>query len=598
MKPRMLRIASALTIGLLALMGLIVATSAAAQQPPDPQTTIASAAGSANLEVVGHVGGRTDAADVLGDYAYVGEGPRLTILDVTDPAAPQVVGRTDLWSGLVSGVAVAADDGSHTYAYVTVDGGLAVVDVSTPGAPTQVGFIDTSGGHNPVVSGMHVYVPGGGDGVAVVDVSDKNAPEMIGEYDVGGGPVEVAVKGNYLYAAGRGYGKFDIVDISNPEKPRRVEELSWDACDVVIAGDDAYVLASDHLVRVDISDPKNPDVKGWQEIGGGVQGRITTRGSYVYVLGDGAEQIHVLDVSPPLTPTLKGAFRTWGEGGSNAVGTITARGTGGKNEWLYTANGQRGFRVAALTEQITPTEVSAYDPPGAIEEMAFAGDEVYVADGNALSVLDVSTPDDPQLASTWLTDDVEVKDVAVTGTLAALGGGVDGLHLIDISQPLTPTSIITGFNGGELGGRFKAEDVALSGDHAYATEGWDYLHVIDISNPLTPTTDKSYYEPFEESTSLHDVAVTATTAYLASFEGLAAVDVTTPTAPISVGIAPEVEGEEVLVITGTTAEGSAVYLGGQDSGLEIVGLADGPKRLSSYAMPGTASSVAVVGDYA
>ena len=59
------------------------------------------------VELVGQIGGPVVAAAALGDYAYVGVGPRLVILDVTDPAGPILVGQTTILPRGVAGVTVA-----------------------------------------------------------------------------------------------------------------------------------------------------------------------------------------------------------------------------------------------------------------------------------------------------------------------------------------------------------------------------------------------------------------------------------------------------------------------------------------------------------
>ena len=70
-----------------------------------------------------------------GDYAYFGSGMALMVADVSDAAAPQVVGEIVL-PGVIFNVAV-----SGSYAYVADDdAGLRVIDVSTPASPIEVGF--------------------------------------------------------------------------------------------------------------------------------------------------------------------------------------------------------------------------------------------------------------------------------------------------------------------------------------------------------------------------------------------------------------------------------------------------------------------------
>ena len=93
------------------------------------------------MSLVGHLGGPTQSVVVEGDLAYLGEGAGLTILDVSDPLAPLVVGKTALMPEQVEGFTLA-----NGYAYVA-DGhsGVRVVDVSVPQQPLEVGDDDGAG---------------------------------------------------------------------------------------------------------------------------------------------------------------------------------------------------------------------------------------------------------------------------------------------------------------------------------------------------------------------------------------------------------------------------------------------------------------------
>jgi hypothetical protein len=114
-----------------------------------------NALGAQNVEYVGHIGGSTEAIFVQGNYAYIGEGPRLTILDITNPASPTVMGNTAPMPGLVQDIYV-----SGNYAYLAgYSGGLRVINISNPGCPTEVGFYDSPGSALDVyLSGNHAYL--------------------------------------------------------------------------------------------------------------------------------------------------------------------------------------------------------------------------------------------------------------------------------------------------------------------------------------------------------------------------------------------------------------------------------------------------------
>ncbi len=46
------------------------------------------------LELVGQLGGAVRGMTVHGNYVYIGVGPRLAILDISNPAAPRLIGET------------------------------------------------------------------------------------------------------------------------------------------------------------------------------------------------------------------------------------------------------------------------------------------------------------------------------------------------------------------------------------------------------------------------------------------------------------------------------------------------------------------------
>src|SRR5512135_993571 len=66
-----------------------------------------------NVRLVGQIGGTSYSVAVAGNRAFLSVGPRLVILDVTQPAAPVVLGQTAPLPNVIQGVTL-----SGTYAYV------------------------------------------------------------------------------------------------------------------------------------------------------------------------------------------------------------------------------------------------------------------------------------------------------------------------------------------------------------------------------------------------------------------------------------------------------------------------------------------------
>ncbi|MFZ1239557.1 MAG: hypothetical protein WAV66_09430, partial [Anaerolineae bacterium] len=144
---------------LLTLVTSCLHSGAAAAQPLPPIV----------LDPLGQLGGSGSAAlAVIGSRAYLGSGPRLLILDVSQPAAPVVLGRSPLLSDIVQGVSVA---GSLAYV-VSGAGGLTVLDVGNPAAPSVRGHLATAGFAKGVsaANGL-VAVADYGRGLTLIDAS-------------------------------------------------------------------------------------------------------------------------------------------------------------------------------------------------------------------------------------------------------------------------------------------------------------------------------------------------------------------------------------------------------------------------------------------
>ena len=168
------------------------------------------------IEQVGQWGGGCEAVAVSGDRAYLQVGPRLIVLDISDPSNPAELGKTPALPDFLVAVAV-----SGSYAYV-VDwsGSLHVIDVSHPDRAVVVGTCGARGpGHGIAVSGDYAYVAVGEAGLDVVDISDPSNPECVGDLDTSGRVYGVAVLDGYAYLAAGSAG-LQVIDISDPRNPQ------------------------------------------------------------------------------------------------------------------------------------------------------------------------------------------------------------------------------------------------------------------------------------------------------------------------------------------------------------------------------------------
>jgi parallel beta-helix repeat protein len=538
-------------------------------------------------QVVGQIGGPTQAVAVQGDYAYVGIGLRLVVLDVTNPVTPTEMGATAPFPYFVEDIAV-----SGSRACVAAGGaGLRVVDVSDPANPVEIGVWDSPGyAEGVAVAGNTVYLADGPYGLRVVDVSEPAHPVPVGAaYDMNYA-FEVAVSGHHAYIAAAGAGLL-VADVSDPVHPVEVGTLDTPGYAYGVAGDREgrpYVYVADGWEGVRLVDVSNPSapiaVSTYKTPGWAFDTTISGTRAYV---ADAFMGLRVLDVSDPTHPVELGGYETaGGHAGSVAVAGNTA----------YVADRNGGLRVMSVADPAHPTQVGLYDPLSYADGVWVDGDYAYVAAGKyGLRVVDISDPTHPVQDGRYATV-AFATSVVVSGNyalVAAAGGEGDGLHVVDVSDPAYPHRV--GFNPSTGVGAYR--DMAVVGGIAYLPDELG-LELVSVSNPFSPTLlgTIELWEWFGAPDAAVGVAVSGTLAYVASsFAGLEVVDVSSPVSPTLIGgyNSGESFSQDVAVV------GHIVYLA-DGFGLRIVNVSDPahPTGMGFYDTPGEAGGVFVSGTLA
>ncbi|NIV33636.1 MAG: hypothetical protein GWN58_30575, partial [Anaerolineae bacterium] len=76
--------------------------------------------------------------------------------------------------------------------------------------------------------------------------------------------------------------------------------------------------------------------------------------------------------------------------------------------------------------------------------------------------------------------DAEIVDVAVAGDYVYVAAFVDGLRIIDVSDPAAPFEVGFYYTG------WYALGVAVAGPYAYVANDGSGLRIIDVSDPSAP----------------------------------------------------------------------------------------------------------------
>ena len=532
-----------------------------------------------DIELVGQIGGRSNAVFIEGSYGYLGVGSSLTVLDIANVAAPMMLSQV-----LLPGRMIWDIYGSNGYVYVADDNrGLRIVDAADPANPVEIGACELPGVARGVfVVGDYAYVAGDRLGLWVVDVSDPGYPVQVGFYDTPGRAWGIFVSGNYAYVADMEAG-LRVMDVSNPANPFEVGLFETPArvIGVYVNGNYAYVVDRWGILHVlDASDPSNLLEVGTYSVGVGEN--IYVSGMYAYVVGMAG--LRVVDISDPTTPTGVGEYY----GTEYAVDVHVSAG----HAYIVDGTGIGGLRIVEVNDPANLAEVGYYRIPVSATGIHLAGDHAYLAAGpSGLVIVDVSNPATPIVVGSYDTPGY-AWDVNISGNHAYVADGWMGLRVVDITDPSNPIEV--GFYDTPA----NAQAISISGTNAYVADGEGGLRVIDVSD-LTDPTEVGVYQPSsgEEEEPPYDVrsvAVLGSYAYVLTLnEGLRVVDISDPVEPVEVG-SSYCMAEDIHIA------GSYAYLASQAGGLRVMDLSNPavPIEVSFLETPGQARGIYATENYA
>ncbi len=507
------------------------------QQTPPPTSYV-------TLYPIAQIGGKVGAVAYQNGYVYIGVGARLVILNVYDLANPYVAGQVEFTRPVLDIVV------SGNYFFVAIGTELIgyFFDQAAPAAP--VWQSSSSGLFRQVfwdVSNQQIYAVGG------------NLLQVLNTFY----PNDVSLLGSYTHSS---------------------------CCfkDVVASADRAYVLASDGLLSLDITFPysitRQNTVKTPAAIAGqGLAIASGMDGSYLY-LASGDLGLYTYQIVASDTLVETGHVGLAGERANDVrVDVSTA----------YVAASVGGLFVVDVTDKAAPSIVGHFDTPGFAWSLDVTRTEVYLADDDALRIINVAPPNNLYEVGQFVTHG-PVHELAVQDhTIYAMDSwSAGGLRTFDVLSPSVPT-----FQSAMLYNLEKTTNVSiLDGAAYYGLPPGGRLAATDVSDPSN--LQYSCENPF----SFVPVAVDAFDRpqggrrFLAVAAGADGFKVVEATDPCNMRLVSQ------LLLPGTvqqvTVQGRFAYVA-NSAGLGIIDLSDpfNPQPLDSYPLSDT-QHIEVVGNIA
>lgn len=572
-----------------------------------------------------------DDLEVSGNTLYAAISTGIKIIDVANKAAPAVIATATLGAKPNAMYIL----GNYLYAGINSTDTLSILDISNPASPTVVGSVSDATNlgtfDSLAVVGNYLYVNAGSNKLTIIDISNKASPAVTANFTNAAYSGIIAAKGSYLYTNGK------IVSVTNPVSPTvgnsytgslpaivgttlvtnsgganttiRSYSISTPTSATLLAtapviarlngtvslavsGTLAYATAatSNIFSIINISNPTAPAFLGYRQDATNIPAPsdVFALSGYAYVVG--SNYLTVMNVSNSASPTVSGRLL-------DATNLVSAKAVYVSGNYAYVTK-TNGLTVVDITNKALPTYVTqvSHAALGTCSRMVRSGNYLYVScnSSNSMVIISIATPNAPTLVGYYqsATDLPSPKSIYKNGNYIYVSTST-GVTTINVSTPSAPALVVNSpiasisqmsSNGNyfyfsyysdynymgmgvlkanqavELGGRVSGSPHAsvatmqVSGNYVYQVTTGGVFQILDISPKQIPGQINNPYNEASWLSGVNSVAVSGTTAYVisANTSRLTAVNVSNPDSPALLS----------TIYNGALKEGRSVALSG------------------------------------
>jgi hypothetical protein len=526
---------------------------------------------------------------VENSYLYVRRHEQLIVVDIRNPATPQVVGETDPNVAQLHGVGLTWVNG---YIYTSDE----IIDVRTPTNPQMVGTIPT--GFAKVVEGTRLYAYNTDPNLPCVlttyDVANPAQPQWLAEevFDGNGNCLEVAdVDGNVMVLKVQDLDSAHLFlrDVTNPTAPATLSTITPTNTSILrdakIVGNYLYTGifrdgAETLMTIYDIADPVHPTVVAELDEPVGIY-TVEDERLYVQEVFSTQRVISTWDLSNPIQPVQIGEYEL-GEGSSPYPICF-------QENHEYRLSGST-IEIRTLSNPNAPSLVGDYRGWRADTGVSNAGylytvDPDYSRDSVNLRVIDAREATSPTLVNTLSMAGFSSQNTLYLQGQTLYWGSTNGLKMVNIADPLSLTVQYEGTIVAPVA--LLAEgDILYAITHAEAPSQTHRLVTLNIADPTAPTLLGAIELADIVPNSL---ALQGNVLYIGASSEVLMADVTTPTTPTILGTV----GESDTVNTVTVVDEHLYITEETENTLDIYSVTtpETPQHLTTYALPNVGSNV-------
>ena len=461
------------------------------------------------LTLTGELGNIGDVVDVAisGNYAYLASTDSgMVVVDITDRSNPSLITCFNDSAGFDF---ISIED---TVTMVARSGFSMLLNIADPSAPIVTSTISMGYSLKGLFiqsNAAYVLVD---DKLMSYDITDITNPVFADQQffmsvttmtSIGDYACVITDMGSYM------------INISNPLALNEDANFSVHAYEgkVTAVGNLAFLSNDNGIEFIDVTNPLSPTNISSIEMdeayySGGYFGNelIVSAGWYGF---------KVIDISDPNLPTITV------EVDSNYFVSYTTR-----VDSVLLIGHSTGMKILNFTDPANPVEIGEITISGYTRGLAVVGNIVYASNSNGLAVIDITDRTSPVEIGSWTVTSDNAEDVLIDGNYAYVANGYNrGLDIVDISDSTNPVGV------GSVNAVGVSRRVDKSGDYIFLANNHTGLHIIDVSNPLSPSIEYTWYDGYDVS----DVTIVDTVAYVATDLGLQLLNIVDPLNPVEIG---------------------------------------------------------------
>lgn len=452
----------------------------------------------------------------------------------------------------------------------------AAVSVEVPGSAE---LVDASGDIVAALSRDRV--------IEVIDVSDPKRPRVAKTITTPAFAEVVYNDGNYIYVVD----SRELQIYKDPlNEPLYKYHLSafWPSA-ITVNSNLVYLVSGDQMMILDVSNPSAIQQVSITKLTGQGPNNIIVKDGYAYVI-ETLGGLNIVNVQDPKNPKVVKVIpfesHTVGfkvRGNYAYVARITKITSQGSS---YSSNSV--FETLDISNPATTSVVASVEIGSSVIDLDLQENYAIVAGDYPYrtTVIDISTPTKPVKLPNQdvIVGSVDFQGVAISNGYAYFSDGNIGLRIVDVSDVHNLKHVT------DLDLQGRGYKITKVGNYVYVTVEKKYLNLIDASNPQQPTLAAS--EVYVASYEASSFAIDNKRAYI-NAQGLKIFDVTNPAKPVQIQ-KTTVNADSIQV------QGNYVYSTIGEIGLLVYDISNPstPKLIGTAKLPGQARDLSVNGKWA